>query len=201
MKRLFYILFSALLLVSVPAGFSPLHASERQGESLKDWQGTWNNFYSYFDRPELDEAYEILARREGKTASEVKRRYAEGKLYQCEIAAMRIDGQGITFYTRTQNSENSRKDVLALAKYKYIGKATDNFDRQWAHFEAVGAAPYKHLFLSGTEADAPGKTMFHFHFRYGDEVEKLKAAKGWFPTMVQYDSDLSLLVGHMTFED
>lgn len=169
--------------------------------ALSNWSGTWNNFYTYLEDPGLEEAYATLAEREGKTAAEVKARYLEEKTYQCEIPSLQIDEESITFYNKTQSKEGSKEDIEATAEYTYAGEVTDDFDRTWAHFKAEGEAPYKNLFLLPAESDDPGNTMLHFHFRYGDHVEELKSAEGWYATMVKYDSSISLLAGHMTFEE
>jgi zinc transport system substrate-binding protein len=68
----------------------------------------------------------------------------------------------------------------------------------WKHFETAEEVPYKHLIILPAEADIPGETMIHFHFRYGSDLDKLLAADGWFATMIAYDSTMDLLVGHMT---
>ena len=216
MKKLLGIFVSAVLLVSISACSSesvqnsqqpensPQNATTELTESddaLKEWDGIWNNFHSYFENPGLDEAYQTLADREGITALEVKSRYMDGKTYQCDIAALGIDGQAVTFYSKTQDAEASTEDILATMNYTYKGEETDDFDRTWSHFEADGDSPYPHLFLLPAEADGPGNTMMHFHFRYGSTVEELKGAEGWYATMIRCGSDIDLVIGHMTFED
>lgn len=200
MKYSLRAVFAALLLVSaLVCGASYAEASQK-ADSLETWEGTWNNFSSYFENPGLDEAYKILAEREGKSAAEIKKRYVGGRTYECDIPAMSIDKGTVVFYSQLRHREGtpSYSNATATAKYRFVNMIKDDFDRGWSHFEAVGAAPYKHLLLSLPEADIPGKTMTHFHFRYGNDLSELKAAKGWFPTMTLYDSDISLLVGHMT---
>lgn len=200
MKYSLRAVFAALLLVStLVCGASNIEASQK-ADSLETWQGIWEDFSSYFHEPGLQEAYTVLAKREGKTAAEIQERYVDGRTYECRIPAMIIKGDAVTynFYSKAEWHANSPSKSSVTAKYKFTGEIKDDFDRGWSHFEAVGAAPYKHLLLSPPETDIPGKTMTHFHFRYGNDLSELKAAKGWFPTMTLYDSDISLLVGHMT---
>ena len=168
---------------------------------LSDWEGTWNSFYSYFDNPVLDDAYEILAEREDKSSDEVKARYIEGKTYQCEIAALDISDGVVTFYDRPLTASDGLNDVKGKAAYIIAGEVTDANGRIWTHAVAVDDAPYTQLLLLPADADAPGETMLHFHFRYGSNLDDLLSADGWYPTMVAYDSDLTLLVGHMTYQD
>ena len=175
------------------------HMTHRDIE-LSNWEGTWNNFYSYFEDPELEEAYETLAIREGISAEQVKSRYIDGETYQCEIAAFGIEGDSITFYTQAQTTEGSIENVLATADYTYSGQVEDDFGRTWSHFEADGDTPYQQLFLLPAEADNPGESMMHFHFRYGNDVDELQSAEGWYATMVRYDNDIPMLIEHMTFE-
>lgn len=192
--------FAVLLLVSALfCGASYVEASQK-ADSLKTWQGIWENFSSSFYEPGLQEAYAILAEREGKTATEIRERYVDGRTYECRIPAMIINGDTVTFnfYNKAEWRANSPSKSSVTANYKFVGEIKDDFGRGWSHFEATGATPYKHLLLNLPEADIPGKTMMHFHFRYGNDLSELKAAKGWFPTMTLYGSDISLLVGHMT---
>jgi zinc transport system substrate-binding protein len=174
--------------------------SSADSVSLSKWAGTWNNFYSYFENPALEEAYSTLALREDKTASEIKERYLGGLTYQCEIAGMRISADSITFYATSQKTANSNDNIVYTAPYSYAGPV-DIGGRIWQHFETSSNNPYKHLLLLPAEADEPGKTMMHFHFRYGRDLDVMKSTDGWFPTMVQYDNNISLLIGHMTHQD
>lgn len=200
MKYSLRAVFATLLLMSaLVCGASYAEASPK-ADSLETWQGAWRDFSSYFGDPGLEEAYKILAEREGKTAVEIKERYQSGRTYECAIPALIIKGDSVTFndYRKDEYRMDLPDKDSPTAKYKFMGEIKDNFDRSWSHFEAMSAAPYKHLLLNLPEADIPGKTMMHFHFRYGNDLSELKAAKGWFPTMTLYGSDISLLVGHMT---
>lgn len=193
MKYSLRAVFAALLLVSALVCGAPSAEASQKTDRLETWQGTWENFYSSFYEPGLEEAYKILAERGGKTAAEIRERYMDGRTYQCSIPAMIIQGDTVTFKFPSKAGTSN-----VTAKYKFAGEIKDNFDRGWSHFETADAAPYKHLLFNLPEADVPGKTMMHFHFRYGNDLNELKAAKGWFPTMVLHGSDISLLVGHMT---
>jgi zinc transport system substrate-binding protein len=204
MRKIAYMLTAGILIfgflgcTSAPAssGSTSSPAAPAAG-SLGQWAGTWNNFYSYLEFPAIQEAYSILAVKEGKTAEEIKRRYLDGLTYQCEIAAFRVTASSITFFTGPQTSANATSNVAYAAAYSDAGPV-DIGGRIWQHFETSSNIPYKHLLLLPAEADEPGKTMVHFHFRYGQSLENLKNAEGWFPTMVQYDNSSSLIVGHMT---
>jgi zinc transport system substrate-binding protein len=177
-------------------------ASGPQAQSsgvLSDWTGTWNNFSSYFENPGIAKAYEILAEREGKSPEEIKARYAAGPTYQCDIAAMEIQGDAITFYSKTQYVAGAASNIAAKATYVYKGEVSTNGGNvKWKHFETSDTVPYKHFMALPAEADIPGETMIHFHFRYGDDLDKMLAAEGWFATMIAYDSVMDLLIGHMT---
>jgi zinc transport system substrate-binding protein len=168
---------------------------------LSDWSGTWNNFSSYFESPGIARAYEILAGREGTSPEAVKTRYVTGATYKCDITAMRIQGNTITIYSELQSVEGAVSNAESSARYTYKGEVSTTASGRvttWKHFETTGDVPYKHFLLLPAEADIPGETMIHFHFRYGDDLDKLLAADGWYATMVTYDSTIDLLVGHMT---
>lgn len=169
--------------------------------SLLDWNGTWNNFANYFDNPGLEIAYQTLSEREENTPEEVKTHYKEGDTYKCEIAAMAIDGDTITVYTQAQEAEGDGDNIEFSAAYTYTGQMEDANDRSWAHFETTEDVPQTHFLMLPAEADDPGKTMMHFHFRYGIDPNEMIAQDGWYATMIAYDSTDDLLVGHMTYEE
>ncbi|GHV51583.1 hypothetical protein AGMMS49579_07210 [Spirochaetia bacterium] len=176
---------------------SPKAGAPGEKTALEAWAGTWNNFYSYFERPSLSRAYEVLAAKEGKTPEEIRLRYLEGPTYQCEIAAFAIEGNSITFYQAPQQSAGSSNGIAYRAVYQDDGDVDIN-GRIWRHFETTADIPYKHLLLLPAEADVPGETMMHFHFRYGKDPDTIKNTEGWFATMTLYDSTDDLLIGHMT---
>lgn len=194
MRKLLYILLvgAAALSGCVTAGGTGAAA---EPTALESWSGAWNNFYSYFDRPALNRAYAVLAEKEGKTPDEIKKRYLEGPTYQCEIAAMDISGNTVRFFRDPPNA--ARSGAAYQAEYADRGDVDIN-GRKWRHFETAAAVPYTHLLLLPAEADVPGETMMHFHFRYGNDLSALKNAEGWYATMVSSDSTDDLLIGHMT---
>jgi zinc transport system substrate-binding protein len=177
---------------SAPQGGVPSAAA-----SFGAWTGTWNNFYSYFENPALNEAYAVLAQKEGKTPEEIKDRYISGPTYQCEIAAMGITGDTVTFYRAPQTSAGSSSGIAYKAAYQDGGNVDIN-GRPWRHFFTAADIPYKHLLLLPAEADEPGVTMVHFHFRYGTDLETIKAAENWYATMTAFDSPIEFLINHMT---
>jgi Zn/Cd-binding protein ZinT len=188
----------ALVIGVLVTGLSGCASAPRGGTSALDaWAGTWNNFYSYFERPALSRAYAVLAEKEGKTPEEIKKRYIEGQTYRCEIAAMGITGNEIRFYNASQCSANATDGVVYKGTYRDMGDVDIN-GRVWRYFQTSAGIPYVHLLLLPAEADEPGKTMKHFHFRYGKDLETIKNAEGWYATMTLYDSTDDLLIGHMT---
>ena len=198
MRKLLYALIIGAFVTGISgcAG-TPEAGSPAEKTALQAWAGTWNNFYSYLERPALDSAYAALAEKEGKTPEEIKKRYLEGPTYQCEIAAMDISGNTVVFYKTPQSAARSSTGVAYKAEYQDLGGVDIN-GRIWRHFATSAAVPYAHLLLLPAEADVPGKTMMHFHFRYGKDLETIKNAEGWYATMTLYDSTDDLLIGHMT---
>jgi Zn/Cd-binding protein ZinT len=182
---------------TVPPGDSGAVQPEPAANPFGAWAGTWNNFYSYFENPGLDRAYAALAEKEGKTPAEIKDRYLNGPTYRCEIAAMSIAGDTITFYREPQSSAGSASGVLYKAVYEDGGYMNIG-GRNWRHFYTTAGIPYKHLIFLPAEADEPGVTMMHFHFRYGAEPETVRDAEGWYATMTAFDSPLEFIVNHMT---
>jgi len=211
-------LFVVLLIMALIAGLSGCASAPAAGASspqatsssaaraatareLAKWAGAWNNFYGYFEDPDVQKAYVTLAVREGTTPEAVKARYVDGATYQCDIAALRIDGDEITFYSVPQTSPDAKSGILSTLTYRYSGEVTDVNDvrpRAWAHFETDADTPYKHLILLPPEADIPGETAYHFHFRYARTLEEAANAEMWFATMVSVDTTPDLIVGHMT---
>jgi zinc transport system substrate-binding protein len=196
MKRFCGVLAAVFFAGLVLAGCASSPQAQSSGV-LSDWTGTWNNFASYFDKPGIVQAYEILAGRESKLPEDIKTRYVDGSTYKCDIAAMEIQGDTITFYSKPQVVTGAVSNIAYKAQYTYKGEESAQ-NIAWKHFETSANVPYKHLMILSAEADIPGETMIHFHFRYGDDLNKLLAADGWFATMIAYDSTIDLLVGHMT---
>jgi zinc transport system substrate-binding protein len=188
---------AVLLVLGTGCASSPAGSAAAANTTLGKWAGTWNNFYSYLERPALEQAYAAIAAKEGKTPAEIKERYLTGPTYQCEIAAMGITDSGVTFYTASQTSAGSTTGTAYKADYTDRG-SVDIGGRGWRHFETAADIPYKHLLLLPAEADVPGQTMMHFHFRYGKDLEALKSADSWYATMIAYDSTDDLIIGHMT---
>jgi zinc transport system substrate-binding protein len=200
MKRLYGVLAFIAGLLLVGCTSSP--QVQQNSGVLSDWSGTWNNFSSYFDNPGIVKAYEILAEREGNSPDDVKARYVTGTTYQCDIEAMEIKGDVITFYTEKQCVAGAVSNIAHTARFTYKGEvSTSNAAGRvwtWKHFETNDDVPYKHFIILPAEADIPGETMIHFHFRYGNDLNQILAKDGWFATMIAYDSTMDLLVGHMT---
>jgi zinc transport system substrate-binding protein len=201
MKRIYCVLAAVFIAGLLSAGCTSNPQVQSTGV-LSDWTGTWNNFSSYFDNPGITRAYEILAEREGNSPEDVKSRYVAGTMYKCDIAAIGINGDSITFYTEKQCVTDAASNIAYTARFAYKGEvSTSNAAGRvwtWKHFETTDNAPYKHFIMLPAEADIPGETMIHFHFRYGNDLDQLLAADGWFATMIAYDSTIDLLVGHMT---
>lgn len=200
MERFYTVLAALFAAGLLSTGCVSLSQTQRPGV-LSDWTGTWNNFSSYFENPGIAEAYGILAEREGTSPEAVKTRYVAGTTYKCDIPAIAIQGNTISFYKGLQFVAGAASNVEYKAAYAYRGEVSvDGGGRvvTWKHFETIEDVPYKHFLLLPAEADIPGETMIHFHFRYGDDLDKLLAADGWFATMIAYDSTMDLLVNHMT---
>jgi zinc transport system substrate-binding protein len=201
MKRIYGVLATVFIAGLLSVGCTSIPQVQSSGV-LSDWTGTWNNFSSYFDNPGIVRAYEILAERESKSPDDVKSRYVTGTMYKCDIAAMRIQGDVITFYTEKQCVTEATSKIAYTARFAYKGDvSTSNATGRvwkWKHFETNDNVPYKHFIILPAEADIPGETMIHFHFRYGNDLNQLLATDGWFATMIAYDSTMDLLVGHMT---
>ena len=189
-KLLGLVLALAMLVMAVPA-------YAEADVSLANWAGHWNNFAGYLENEGVQEAYAKKAETdaEGKTAEEIKDNYINGETYKCDIAAMVIEGDEISFYDAALTED---AEPTAKATYAFSGMVKDANDREFAHFEAQGDAPHKAFLLLPAEADVPGETMMHFHFRYGDDAESLLTMDGWYATMIAADSTDALIVGHMT---
>jgi zinc transport system substrate-binding protein len=198
MKKLLCMMITggAFALMLAGCASAPQGDTRPAGASFGMWTGTWNNFYSYFENPALNEAYAVLAQKEGKTPAEIKNRYISGPTYQCEIAAMGMAGDTVTFYRSPQKSANSGSGIAYKAGYQDGGDVDIN-GRIWRHFFTAADIPYKHLLLLPAEADEPGVTMMHFHFRYGADLETIKAAENWYATMTAFDSPVEFLINHM----
>ncbi|MDR1971791.1 MAG: metal-binding protein ZinT [Treponema sp.] len=161
------------------------------------WTGTWNNFYSYLGNPALEEAYAELAQMEGRTPAEIRDRYLNGPTYRCDIAAMNIAEGTVTFFQEPQTKANGTSGIAYRAAYQDGGEI-DIGGRKWRHFFSAENIPYRHLIFLPAEADEPGVTMLHFHFRYGRDLETIKAAEGWYATMTSFDSPIQFIINHMT---
>jgi zinc transport system substrate-binding protein len=200
MKSVFSVLATVFIAGLLSVGCTSIPQVQSSGV-LSDYNGTWNNFSSYFDNPGIVRAYEILAEREGNSPEAVKARYVSGTTYKCDIAAIGVQGDTITFYSEKQFVPGASSHIAYTARYAYKGEVSTTSGGRvtnWKHFETNDNVPYKHFIALPAEADIPGETMIHFHFRYGNDLNQLLAADGWYATMIAYNSTIDLLVGHMT---
>lgn len=174
-------------------------AAEAETVSLAQWEGSWNTLDAYLEDDALDDAYKILARRNGGTAADAKANFK--KRYKCEIASMKIEDNTLTIYSKVRAFALLESDVLDESAYAFKGEIPTAAGYSWYHFQALDeSAKYPVLILLPVGEDEPGVTMRHFHFRYGTDVDALVAMDGWFPTMVKSTSTIVQIANDFTLE-
>ena len=65
-KLLYALIIGAFVTGLSGCAGTPEAGSPAEKTALQAWAGTWNNFYSYLERPALDSAYTALAGFGGK---------------------------------------------------------------------------------------------------------------------------------------
>ncbi|QKF07099.1 ZinT/AdcA family metal-binding protein [Berryella wangjianweii] len=148
--------------------------------SLANWKGTWNDFGSYLDMPEVQEAIDEVAKKEGTTSDEAKA--AMKKTRNCEFHGLVIEGDTISFldgFKDKDGKETSRATYkfVEAKKVKHGGK-----ELEWDVFKAVEKdAKYPLLMMMPVHGE---EELTHFHMRYGTSVDEMMAKDDWYPTFI-----------------
>ena len=156
-----------------------------QPDSLKDWNGLWNDMSLYLDKPEIQSAWETAAKKANKTVAETKAAYTQKR--RNEIAMMDISGNKIRMVV-AQGANDDELGLPQVTEYEYKGEMSSKVGdktRTWQTFEAKDKnARYPRLVLLPHQQPKAGE-LNHFHFRYGKEsFEELLKKEKWFPTMI-----------------
>lgn len=166
---------------------------KKEEVSLSDWDGEWNNMGSYLDKPEVQDAFKTLAKKENVDEKKAKSDYLEKR--KCEFNGLKIDGNKITFTSKIP-SENGEK--IAETEYKFVEKKAVKHGShmlEWDVFEAVDSnAKYKVLLMMPIHGE---EELTHFHMRYGNDKEELFAKEGWFPTFVKPNTTDKQIIGEI----
>lgn len=161
--------------------------------SISEWKGSWNNMGAYLDDKELQGAFETLAKKENKSVDEVKKAYVEKR--KCEFDGFVVDGDKVTLLDAFQDKNGK---VISESEYvfnKAYNVKHGNYDLEWFAYEAKGEAKYKVLLMMEVHGE---EALTHFHMRYGDDVDKLLAIDGWYPTFVKPNSTYDQLIAEIT---
>ncbi len=148
--------------------------------TLADWEGTWNNMGAYLDQVDVQEGFEKLAKKEGKSVEEAKRDYFAKR--KCDFDGMVIEGNKATLLDGFADKDGK---AIETVEYEFveIHKAKHgNHDLEWNVFKASGDAKYPILLMMSVHGE---ESLTHFHMRYGSDVKELLETEGWFPTFVK----------------
>lgn len=155
--------------------------------SLKPWEGTWNSIALYLDDKALDEAYAEKAKKEKKTASEIK----DGKkeIYASPVMNMVISEDKVKYFEGKLTKEGGAGDLLGEDTYKYMGQVPMG-KGNWSYFEATNENPkYKYLLFTKVH----GEDMPHFHIRFSNKgMDDIKAQKSY-PTFIKFNTTIEQL--------
>lgn len=160
--------------------------------SLADWEGEWNNMGGYLERPEVQPAYEELAKKENVDVAKAKADYLAKR--QCDFDGLKIEGDKITYLSTFPEDKGQAKGE---GTYKFVESKEvphGNATLEWDIFEAEGDAPYKYLLMMPVHGE---EALTHFHMRYGDDKDELLAKEGWFPTFVKPSSTNDQIIGEI----
>lgn len=155
--------------------------------SLKPWEGTWNSIALYLDDKALDEAYAEKAKKEKKTASEIKDEKKE--VYASKVMNMVISEDKVKYFEGKLTKEGGAGDLLGEDTYKYMGQVPMG-KGNWSYFEATNENPkYKYLLFTKVH----GEDMPHFHIRFSNKgMDDIKAQKSY-PTFIKFDTTIEQL--------
>ncbi|MDO5725575.1 MAG: ZinT/AdcA family metal-binding protein [Tissierellia bacterium] len=160
---------------------------------LADWEGSWNNMGAYLDDPELQEAFEILAKNEDMSVEEAKAAYVEKR--HCDFDGLVIDKDSITFLDGFPDDGGNEIEKVNYKFTESISVKHGNFDISWSVFEAEGDAKYPVMLLMEVHGE---EALTHFHMRYGDDKDALLEKEGWYPTFVKPNSTYDQLTEEIT---
>lgn len=150
--------------------------------TLADWEGEWNGMQLYLDKDELDETWEQLGEKEGKSADEAKKAYKEKRDF--DFGGLKIEGDTLIAYDNFP-SESGAKE-LETSEYKWVKSHEMEHDGHKLNFEEFKTdnpdAKYPVMLLMPVHGE---EEMTHFHLRAGDDADELMKKEGWFPTFVK----------------
>lgn len=182
------VLVCALMLCLV-FSLSAFAGEKAKIDSLKPWEGNWNNMGVYLEDPKLDEAYKALAKAKDTTPEDAKKAYLQKR--ECSFNGMIIKDNTVTFTSAIPGDKEAKElEVTAYAFKEEIVTKLGEYELHWHVFEAQGKSEYPVLMIMPV---SEGEELVHFHMRYGKSVEEILAIENWFPTLVKPDSTMEQL--------
>lgn len=134
--------------------------SQKKDEKLADWAGTWNAMTSYFDDPELQDAFSQGAETCSMSVEQLKTTY--GALIVANYTSLVIDGNTIKFCSEADGSGTAE-----TITYEYVDEytlTTGDEKMVWYEFEGNTDGEYKYLAITLPERDASDQVKA-IHYR------------------------------------
>ncbi|MBY4797294.1 metal-binding protein ZinT [Collinsella sp. AGMB00827] len=180
---------------SEPAGSATTQTTPAKHEvSLADWEGAWNGFNGYLDNPEVAPAFDEVAKRDGKSAEEVKKDFSAKVM--CDFKGIVFKGDTIELLDgfESEGGKPTGKATYTFKESRTVEHA--GYTLEWDVFTSDDAdAPYPVLLLMPVHGE---EELVHFHMRYGNDVDELMAKDGWYPTFVKPNSTIEQIKGEIT---
>lgn len=167
--------------------------AKKDAVSIDDWAGTWNDFATYLDAPEVAGSYQEVGDRDGKTAAEVKSALLDRR--HADFHSLVIGGGKVVFLDGLKD-KGGKETGSAEYTFKQAHKVKhENAELEWDEFEGKGDAPYKVLLMMPIHGE---EVMTHFHMRYGDNADELLKKEDWYPTFVKPSTTFDQIKSEIT---
>lgn len=167
---------------------------KKQDISISEWAGSWNSMSSYLNEPALNKAYEEVAKRDKKSAEDVKKELVERR--KSDFNGIVINGNKVTFL---DNFESKGGKEIASSEYKIVKSYETkhgNSTLEWDAFKATSKdAKYPIIIMMPIHGE---DSLTHFHMRYGNNVDELLKQEKWFPTYVKSTTTNDQLIDEIT---
>lgn len=162
--------------------------------SISEWEGIWNNMGGYLNNPELDKAYEQVAKRDKKDVKQVKDELIKKR--QTDFEGIEIKGNKVTFLDGFKDKGGKE---ISSAEYKFVKSFQTKHGNdmlEWDQFEATSKdAKYPVLIMMPIHGE---ESLTHFHMRYGKNIDELLKKDKWFPTYVKPSTTTDQLIDEIT---
>lgn len=163
-------------------------------KTLNEWQGTWTSFSSLCDEEDLSNTWDYISDNVSIDTDKLTSTFKNLCFISDDISKFEIKDNEITAYN-TEGDKVFSKEYELISMYDKDSDETVVEGGESYLFKAKdGESAYKYICLMpicDLESNDQGvKMASHFHFNYGNTIEKATDSSG-IPTMVESNIDLN----------